>query len=115
MKKILEEKINNICSTKYFFNHDINPTRNMIKNAFRHLNHENEVCGSVMPKIVDDQHLRNLRCKRPLDETMAYCPECGKSWSSTEFLSTYVKQHLNIPNSTNNYDSDIARLKKINN
>ena len=68
------------------------------------------------PKIVDDQNLRNLRHIHGQNNNggkFAYCPQCTKSWTNEQFIESFLKNEVKVPNLTQYPDRTVRRLKAM--
>lgn len=71
----------------------------------------------LLPEIVSDQQLRNLRHELGQNEmrgTFAFCKTCNKCWTNTEFTGCrLMKGPSTVKGLTSFPDSDVRRLKAM--
>jgi len=67
----------------------------------------------LKPRIVDDQRLRHLRYQDSPDKMFAYCEHCTYSWTSEEFIGSFLINSGRAPGLTQFPDNGTRRLKAM--
>jgi hypothetical protein len=105
------EQLEKVASCKCFFNYrSINNCRTDHR-LFPHQCEQIQIRYRQNPKVISDQQLRELRCKRKCDDAFVYCPHCNKKWNDLELLNSYLTDKIKIPNFNGMPDLDVRRLK----
>jgi Helitron helicase-like domain at N-terminus/PIF1-like helicase len=107
------KKIDELCSTKFIFNgNETHRREEALNTAFPHTCIETMQNGISYPMVSSDQQLRNLRCKRPHNDIAYKCNRmCQTEWTSKQLVTSYLKNYIKVPNISNDYSSNVRRLK----
>jgi Helitron helicase-like domain at N-terminus/PIF1-like helicase len=112
--KIIINKVDDLCSSKMFFNGDIVPRRaTTLNRTFPHVCSQNDYQQQHYPTSVPDQQLRNLRCRQPHSKTAFVCETCQSQWTSTGMVTSYLKNYIQVPNIGEDYHANTRRLKNL--
>ena len=109
----LADKLNGIASCRCYFNE---PNIHKSRIYHRLFPHECTVTQNRHrrnPKVVSDQQLRELRCKRKRDDSFVYCQHCNKTWNDIEMLNSYLTNIIKIPDFPGLPDLEIRKLKSL--
>jgi Helitron helicase-like domain at N-terminus/PIF1-like helicase len=112
-KDIIISKIDDLCSTKFVFNGEqIRQPKESLNASFPHVCIEVSENSNPHPIAAADQQIRNLRCKRPHSDVAYHCQNnCCTEWSSKQFVTSYLQNHVKLPHISNDYAANIRRLK----
>ena len=113
--RVLINSIDKLCSTKFIFNgNETHRREEALNTAFPHNCFETEQNNLSYPIVKSDQELRNLRCKRPHNETAFKCNNmCETQWTSKQIVTSYLQNYIKVPNISNDYSTNVKRLKNI--
>lgn len=112
--KIITTKIDNICSSKMFFNGFVVPHRQAtLQRIFTHQCLETDHQEPMYPTSVSDQQLRNLRCRQPLTDAAASCQACKTDWCTTRIVTSYLQNFVKVSNIGDDYSANARRLKNL--
>ena len=111
--RIITNKIDSVASSKCFFNDEITANDTIRYKAFPHECTVDKPYEREIPKVVSDQELRYLRCKRKQDAFFSCCSHCTKTWTCTDFLSSYLTNMMEVKNFDGLPDAEVRRLKSM--
>jgi PIF1-like helicase/Helitron helicase-like domain at N-terminus len=109
---LLIPKIDTVIQNSCFFNGLDH--RTIMRTAFPHYcSKTGASCTEQYPTIVDDQSLRQLRCRDSSAHPLVYCKNCTKTWSQTELITSFLEHGIKMENTSNSFEKNVNRLKSL--